>query len=283
MTTVPFVKYHGLGNDFVLLDGRRDFPYEAGKLAPHICHRRFGIGADGVIVLGNSTVADYLMTYVNSDGSAAVCGNGLRCLARFIYELGLLRDGQEKFSIETLKGIAQIEIGSRAETSVVDMGAPVFEGREIPLSESGEHLGFSLSVADEQIEINAVGMGNPHCVIFVESLSDINVAYLGPLIEHHALFPENTNVEFVQMLSRSRARMRVWERGVGETLACGTGASAVVAAALKRGDSDGNLSIESPGGVVSVEWRRDSGRIFLSGPATRVYSGEIDPALFLSR
>lgn len=271
---VPFLKMHGAGNDFVVFDGRRGLAFDPGQLAPAITDRHFGIGADGVLVLETSRVADFGMSYYNADGSASTCGNGMRCIARFIVELGLLGPEQKDFDLETVAGNVQIRVFGRGERSRVDMGPPTFEGFAVPTEIGGEHIERSLTVDGQEIAVTAVGMGNPHCVIFVPDIQTARVTELGPMLERHSFFPERTNVEFVQVIDRRRVRMRIWERGVGETLACGTGICAAAAALVRTDRCERQMMVEVPGGELEAHWDVNSGHMRLTGPAETVFCGE---------
>jgi diaminopimelate epimerase len=200
----------------------------------------------------------------------------MRCISRYIYTNGLLPSGVKQFQLETDRGLVDVEIHGRGERITVDIGEPIFAGERIPTTASGEQIGIKLSLGDETVRCSAVGMGNPHCVIAVDDVANAPVERLGKLVEHHPFFPERTNVEFIQQLSRKRVKMRVWERGVGETLACGTGVCAVLAALVREGKSERRVAVECPGGEFDVHWSEVSNRISLTGAATEVYRGQID-------
>ncbi len=278
---LPFVKMHGAGNDFVVIDARYSLPFDLSKFARVVCDRHFGIGADGLIGLQVSQLADFKMAYYNADGSASTCGNGIRCLARYVSDLKLPRS--KNFQIETLPGVVDVELIGKGERVKVNMGAPVFEGQRIPVSAPGEHLGVPLEVAGRLFQIHAVGMGNPHAVIFVESLKELNLREIGPLIEHHPFFPERTNVEFVQVIDYHTLKMRVWERGVGETLACGTGGCAVLAASVRAGHVGRTAKIMMAGGEFEATYQEGTGHIYLTGPTEEVYRGEVNALKLLKR
>ena len=273
---LPFVKMQGAGNDFVMLDGRYGLPAEFHSRIPALCDRRYGIGADGVIVLEASRSAEYKMVYYNADGSETICGNGMRCTAKFIHDLGLLPPETREFELETLKGAVQVRLFGRGEKVAVSMGIPIFEGDRIPTAKSGHFVNQPLEVGNQQITLTAVGMGNPHCVIFVDDLFKVDVEGLGRSLEYHPFFPERTNVEFVKVLNRGRIQMRVWERGVGETLACGTGICAAVAASATIGKTERHVVVDARGGELEAIWDSKSDIIKLAGPAESVFSGEID-------
>ena len=277
MTQLSFVKYHGLGNDFILIDNRdRPEPLLTPEQAIDWCDRHFGIGADGVIfALPGSEGADFTMRIYNSDGSEPeMCGNGIRCMAQFLKDLGEpSRDGA--YQIHTLAGRIVPRFAENGAICV-DMGAPILAADRIPttLTAAGEKvIDLPLEVEERSWQITAVSMGNPHCITFVEDVAAIPLEQLGPQFEHHPAFPERTNTEFVQVLGRDRLRMRVWERGAGITLACGTGACATLVAAVLLGKSDERAVVELPGGNLEIFWDRAGDRVLMTGPAERVFSG----------
>ena len=278
---LPFMKLHGAGNDFVLIDARKRLPYRGEELAKAICDRHFGVGADGLILLEPSAGADYRMSYFNPDGTRSVCGNGVRCLARFILALHIIPRVEQVLDLETDHGIVHAEILGRGERVRVDMGAPMFEAGTVPIRGRGEQLNIPLQALGQEFLVSAVGMGNPHCVVFVPSLAGVDVTRIGPALEHHEVFPEKANVEFVEVLDRGRVQLRVWERGVGETLACGSGACAVIAAGVRTDRLDRVLTLRYPGGEFQATWSPQSDHIVLTGPAEEVFTGEIDAARLL--
>ncbi|MDP9301886.1 MAG: diaminopimelate epimerase [Actinomycetota bacterium] len=270
-----FAKYQGTGNDFVMVADPRDALKLSAEAVRRVCDRRFGIGADGVIrVAPGRDGGELLMDYVNSDGSVGeMCGNGIRCLALFAREEGMTSAGELR--VETLGGVKTIELqpGGRVR---VDMGPPIFSPRDIPVDLIGDDvLRARLST---EVEVACLSMGNPHAVLFVEDPQEAPVTTLGPTIEHHPAFPNGTNVEFVRVLSPERVRMRVWERGSGETLACGTGACAAAVATRLLVGGGRRITVELPGGEVEVEWAgslHQQAPVFLTGGAAKVYDGEI--------
>ena len=280
---VHFVKMQGVGNDFVVLDGRYGLPYEKSKLAKVLCNRNYGIGADGLVVLGASTKADVSMAFFNPDGSEAICANGIRCLAKYVYQAELLGKDFKQFSIQTPSRVVNVTILNRGEKIRVDMGRPLFEGQLIPIAQKDKCVKQELKVGKDTYEVTAVGMGNPHCVVFVDDVEALDLEVIGPEFENHEFFPERTNVEFIQVLSRSALKMRVWERGVGETLACGTGVCASIAAAVSNELSERSVSMETRGGMLEVHWRQDNGKIDLTGPAEVVFTGEFTSGSGLSK
>lgn len=280
---VPFTKMHGLGNDFVLIDCREFEPSDISALARGLCHRRLGIGADQLLLLYPSEVADFKMLIVNADGSEVeMCGNGVRCFAKFVWDRGL--SDKKVILIETLAGIVKPE---RSDGLIkVDMGEPVLEPGMIPVEacdcesmpsarEGAMAIDCPLSIDDRQFRITCVSMGNPHAVIVVDSVSTFPVAYYGPMIENHHIFPKRTNVEFIEVLNPSEIKMRVWERGSGETMACGTGASAVAVAAHLKGLAGRSVTVRLTGGDLFIEWAADN-HVYMTGPAVEVFTGMIE-------
>jgi diaminopimelate epimerase len=275
-----FTKMHGLGNDYIFVNGMSErLPrVSLPRLARALSDRHFGIGADGLILVLPSQSAQFRMQVFNADGSEAeMCGNGIRMFARYVYEHGLTRD--RELAVETLAGVIRPRLmvrGGRVASVRVDMGEPRLERSEIPMrGKPGRVIGEALRVDGERYEVTAVSMGNPHCVIFVKEVAEFPVARVGPAIERHRAFPRRTNVEFVQVLGRSALRMRVWERGAGETLACGTGACATLVAAVLNGKADRKATVHLPGGDLKIEWRESDNHVYMAGPAEEVFSGEI--------
>ena len=280
---LPFVKMQGAGNDFVMVDGRHRLPYNFPDLARVVCDRHFGIGADGLIVLEASKNADFKMAYFNADGSKTICGNGMRCCARFIYRLGAVPGDVRSLDLETETGIVHVDVIGKGERVRVDMGPPTFDPKEIPFAGLGEQIRREIGVAGEKYRFTAVGMGNPHCVIFVEDLESVPLSMVGPALENHQLFPERTNVHFVKVIDSSLVYLKTWERGVGETLACGSGNCAVLAAGVREGRLDRKITLRPRGGEFQAVWDEGSGRILLTGPAEEVFSGDIVPAELMEK
>jgi diaminopimelate epimerase len=280
---IDFVKMHGLGNDFILIDclnkslGDSSF---LSYLAKKLCDRNFGIGADGLILILPSSKADLRMRIFNSNGSEAqMCGNGIRCFAKYAYENKLV--SKIKFTVETLAGIIIPEliiINRKVSGIKVNMGTPKLRRREIPMNgkDTPTVENKTLKINSEQIfKITCVSMGNPHCITFVNDVQSISVDEIGPKIENHPLFPEKTNVEFIQVLNRKEINFRVWERGVGETLACGTGACAALVASVLNKKTDREATIHLPGGDLDIRWA-DDGYVYITGPAELVFKGEME-------
>ena len=266
-----FRKMHGLGNDFVIIDARTESVMLTPARISEICDRNFGVGCDLLTVLENSENACVFARFYNADGSeSASCGNATRCVADIIMQ----ETGKDSCNIETENGVLAC---TRAENDMiaVDMGKPRLEWEQIPLSEEQDTLMIELSENSENPAV-AVNMGNPHCVIFVDDAETALVERMGPTIEHHPLFPERTNVEFVQVLEGNKLRQRTWERGVGETLACGSGACAVAVAAIRRYLIEGReVEIILNGGSLFIEWNEESGTVLMTGPIAYVFEGRL--------
>jgi diaminopimelate epimerase len=271
----------GAGNDYVYVDGFTTTIADPAALARAVSDRHFGVGGDGLILILPSAVAAVRMRIFNADGSEAeMCGNGLRCVAKYAYDHGLVET--LGITVETGAGLLPVEMFTNAAGRVdrvrVNMGRPRLTRAEIPLSGPPEQrvIDQELAVLDRTLRINCVSMGNPHCVIFVDDLANFPVAEYGPAIEQHPLFPRRTNVEFVQVLSAGEVRQRTWERGAGETLACGTGAAAVTVAGLLTGRTGNRLLNHLAGGDLEMAWDGD-GEVFMTGPAVEVFTGDYQP------
>ncbi len=272
---------HGLGNDFIVIDDRAAKLKKVPALSKKICDRRFGIGADQVLLLRRSGKADFKMLVFNSDGSVVeMCGNGIRCLAKYIWDNNLAPAAKSKKStpeilaIETLAGIICPE---KSDSLIrVDMGEPVLDGKDIPVKMKGQVMDHPLKIKDRTFRISCVSMGNPHSVIVTKNIDSFPLDKYGPIIENHRLFPNRTNVEFIEVLSRSSIKMRVWERGTGETMACGTGASAVGVASFLLGITNRNVTVHLPGGKLKINWSAKDNHVYMTGPAVKVYEGVID-------
>jgi diaminopimelate epimerase len=280
MTPVQFVKMHGLGNDFMLVDCL-SHPYDVDLLVAHTvawCDRHFGIGADGLMLVLPSKTADFRMRIINSDGSEPeMCGNGMRCFAKYLYEHGLTE--QTTFTVETLAGpivpVLRLE-ASHVAGVCVDMGAPRLERAEIPMrGPAGKVVNEVMQADGQTFGVTAVSMGNPHAVIFVNDVARFPVELYGPLLETDPRFPKRTNVEFVQVLAPDYLKMRVWERGAGITLACGTGACATLVAAVLTGNAERAATVELPGGPLQIRWSDEDNHVYMTGPAEEVFRGEM--------
>ena len=274
---MKFTKWQGTGNDFVIVNGFEETIVDYSAKAIELCDRHFGIGADGLILVLPSAIADFRMRIFNSDGGEAeMCGNGIRCFARYVYENGLL--DKTELSVETLAGIIRPKLlpADGKETLVcVDMGEPRLNRGEIPMTgePAGRVIDVPLVVGATDYRITCVSMGNPHCVIFTDAVEELDLPTLGRPIEGHPWFPRKTNVEFVQVLDRQNLRMRVWERGAGVTLACGTGTCATVVAAVLNDKTDRKVRVRLDGGELLIEWRDDN-HVYMTGPAVEVFRGE---------
>jgi diaminopimelate epimerase len=275
---ISFVKYHGLGNDFILVDNRQQpEPMITPEQAVAWCDRHFGIGADGVIfALPGQDGTDYTMRIFNSDGSEPeMCGNGIRCLARFIADLEGA-SAKEVYRIHTLAGVIIPKLEANGQVTV-DMGQPRLSAAEIPTTLAAAEpqvVNQPIEAAGASWQVTCVSMGNPHCITFVPSVAEIPLEAIGPQFEHHPTFPQRTNTEFIEVVSRDYLKMRVWERGAGITLACGTGACAALAAAVLNGLCDRRATVELPGGCLEIEWSEVDQRLYMTGPAQQVFRGE---------
>ncbi len=278
MIRIRFWKMHGLGNDYVVIDnmdGKLDME-DLGRIAKRICKRRFSVGADGMLLLCSSSIADVKMRIFNADGSEAeMCGNGIRCLAKYCFENGIVN--KKELRIETLAGIKTVWLNvedGKVRSVTVDMGSPIFERRQIPMIGEGRCIDEELEVEGEKFRVTCLSMGNPHCVIFVDDVGNFPVERSGPRIENHPVFPKRTNVEFVQIMRKDEMKIRVWERGVGETLACGTGACASVVAANLLGKVSGECIVHLLGGDLKIEYKED--KVLMSGAAEKSYEGILE-------
>lgn len=269
MREIPFTKMHGCGNDFVVVDCRaRDWP-DLAQIAKQLCHRRFGVGADQLLTIRASESADFRMEIYNADGGQVeMCGNGIRCFARYVYDHGLT--AKSAIEVDTLAGVIRPRlVDGQVE---VDMGRPVLDGRTIPVAADGRITDYPLQVDGEEYRVTCVSMGNPHCVLFVGDVVHLHLDSLGPKFEHHSFFPNRVNTEFVQVLGPNEVRMRVWERGAGETWACGTGACAVAVAGVLTERTARRLTLHLLGGDLSIEWASDD-HVYMTGPAEEVFQG----------
>jgi diaminopimelate epimerase len=279
---MQFTKMQGAGNDYIYVDCfAQPVPDDPAALARRVSDRHFGIGGDGLILICPSKVADARMRMFNADGSESeMCGNGIRCVAKYVYDHGLCR--KPALRIETGRGVLGLELkiaGEKATRVRVDMGEPILEAARIPTrlpgnpAAGGAVANVVLSIAEDSFLVTCVSMGNPHCVTFVEELDDDLIGTFGPLIEINRMFPNRVNAEFVKVISPSELRMRVWERGAGETLACGTGACAVCVAGVLTKQTERTVSIHLPGGELELEWAENN-HVYMTGEAVEVFSGE---------
>ena len=278
MAEIKFWKMHGLGNDYILIDNRdgKLDGKDLGKVAKNLCRRRFSVGADGLLLLYDSSVADVKMRIFNADGSEAeMCGNGIRCLAKYCFENNVT--DKTELRIETLAGIKTVWLNvedGTVRSVTVNMGSPILERRMIPMAGEGKCIDEELEVEGEKFKITCLSVGNPHCVIFMDNVDAFPVEKIGPKIENHPAFPNRTNVEFAQLIRNNEMKIRVWERGVGETLACGTGACAAVVAANLTGKASGKCIVHLRGGDLNIEYMNN--RILMRGAAEKSFEGILD-------
>ena len=271
-----FTKMHGLGNDYVCINCFRERVEDPPGFARTLCDRHYGIGADGLILICPSKVSDFKMEIYNSDGSVAgMCGNGIRCLGKYVYDYRLT--GKETLSIETKSGIRNMHLhiqDGKACGAMVDMGVPRLNAHSIPiLSEKDLVINDPIEVQKKNYRMTGISMGNPHAVIFLEEINGFSLEETGRELEFHPRFPERANIEFCHVTARDRIEIRVWERGVGETLACGTGACAAVVASVLNDLTDEEVIVKLLGGELSVRWDRKVNHVFLEGPAVKVFDG----------
>lgn len=276
---MKFTKMHGCGNDYVYvncLDKEMKNPGEVSKI---VSDRHFGIGSDGLILVCPSKVADFRMRMFNADGSEGeMCGNGIRCVAKFVYDYRLTDKTQ--ISIETGAGIKYLDLtveAGKVSLVKVDMGEPILKASDVPvISEKEKVIDEPIEVAGKEWKMTCVSMGNPHAVVYVEDTASFEIEKYGPHFENHSVFPKRTNTEFVQIISRTELNMRVWERGSAETLACGTGTCACVMASILNGYTDNKVLVHLLGGDLIIEYDEKTNHIFMTGPATTVFEGEIE-------
>jgi diaminopimelate epimerase len=274
---MKFIKMQGLGNDYIYIDCLTTTVKGPAALASKISDRHFGVGGDGLVLILPSPVAAARMRMFNADGSEAeMCGNAIRCVSKYLHDHRLV--SQTHFEIETLAGIKKVEVhtvNSLVQTVRVDMGAPILDSHRVPVDTGLDAtIGFPLTANGRSYHFTAVSMGNPHCVIFVPKITDAMVGEDGPVIERDPLFPRKTNVEFVQVVSKKSLTMRVWERGAGETLACGTGSCAAAVAAMLNRLTENQVTVRLLGGDLQVEWDPVDNHVYMTGPAVEVFHGE---------
>ena len=279
---MKFTKMHGCGNDYVYVDGAREtiLPERKSEVVKFLSDRHFGIGGDGVIFINPSDVADFEMEMYNMDGSRSeMCGNGIRCVGKYVYDHGLTQ--KTSLTIVSCGKIKYLDLtveDGKVTKVCVNMGSPILEATEIPVvAEKSPVVDTPITVDGKEYRMTCVSMGNPHAVVYVdEMIDDETMAKIGPLFEHHERFPRRVNTEFVKVLGRDRVQMRVWERGTGETLACGTGACAVTVASILNGLTDDRITVELLGGNLEIFWDRKENVVYMTGPATTVFEGEIE-------
>lgn len=281
---MKFVKMEGIGNDYVYIDCTKEEIKNTHELAKKVSNRHFGIGSDGLILICNSDRADFKMKMFNSDGSEAeMCGNGIRCVGKFIYDNNLSK--KEELSIETLAGIKKLKLNiqdNKVSTVTVDMGEPILKAQEIPIkdetkfksNEGIEYNKVNLNIKDVEFEFTCVSMGNPHAITYIENTDNFDLEKYGKIVEIDEHFPKKVNAEFIQIIDKNNIKMRVWERGSGETLACGTGACASAVASYLNGLTDRNVNVHLLGGILNIKWNKEDNHIYMTGPATTVFTGE---------
>lgn len=276
---MKFTKMEGCGNDYIYING---FEYQIDnpeKLAQKVSDRHFGIGSDGLIIINPSAVADFRMDMYNVDGSQGeMCGNGIRCVAKYVYDFGLTE--KKQITVETLGGIKTLDltvVDGKVSTVRVNMGAPVLEANKVPvLSDKEQVIDEPVQVLGKTYRITCVSMGNPHAVTFVDDTDALEIGQIGPCFEHDKMFPNRVNTEFVQVLDRNTIKMRVWERGSGETFACGTGTCASVVACVLNGKTDHQVTVHLLGGDLFIEYDTNENTVYMTGPARVVFCGEYD-------
>lgn len=275
---MKFTKMHGCGNDYVYVNCFKEQVADPSQLAIQVSDRHFGVGSDGLILICPSDQADFRMRMFNADGSEGkMCGNGVRCIAKYVYDYGLT--DKTTISIETKGGIKYLELhveDGKVQTVKVDMGEPILNAKEIPVDwEAEKMIGEKVTIDGQEYEMTCVSMGNPHAVVWVEDTASLPLEKIGPVFETHPMFPERVNTEFVQILNKKEVNMRVWERGSGETLACGTGACATAVACILNGKTEEEVVIHLLGGDLKIQYDKKTNHVFMTGPATTVFDGEI--------
>ena len=282
---IKFTKMEGLGNDYVYIDCTNQELKKLPELAKMVSDRHFGIGSDGLILIKKSKVADFRMQMFNSDGTEAeMCGNGIRCVGKYVYDKGLT--DKTTLKIETLAGIKVLNLNlenGKVETVKVDMGEPILDYKLIPAKDgkiykSKDEIKFykvNINIEEDLKELTCVSMGNPHGIDFANNIEKLKIEKYGPIIESDKHFPNKANVEFIEILDKHNIKMRVWERGAGETLACGTGACASVVASVLNGYTERNVTVELLGGKLEIEWNKEDNHVYMTGPATKVFEGEL--------
>lgn len=278
---MKFTKMHGIGNDYVYVNCFEETVKDPAAVARYVSDRHFGIGSDGLILIKPSDIADCEMDMYNLDGSqGAMCGNGIRCVAKYVYDYGIIK--KENISVSTKSGIKYLDLTVRDGKVAlvrVNMGSPVLTASQIPVvSSTEEMINAPLKVNGETYYITAVSMGNPHAIVYMTDVDHLDIGEIGPYFENHMAFPDRVNTEFVEVLDDHTLKMRVWERGSGETLACGTGACAVAVASILNGHVDGEkpVTVKLLGGDLEIFWDRQENLVYMTGPAATVFDGEID-------
>lgn len=277
---IKFTKMHGLGNDYVYIDCMNGQEIEdISTLAQFVSNRHFGIGSDGLILICKSDVADFKMRMFNYDGSEAeMCGNGIRCVGKFVYDKGLTN--KETITVETLAGIKKLKFNikeGKVQTVEVDMGEPILEAKNIPvISEELPVKNLKIKIDDKEFIFTCVSMGNPHAITIVDDVKNFDIEKYGPILEVDRHFPKRANIEFIELVDKNNIKMRVWERGAGETLACGTGACASVVACNLNDYIENEANVELLGGTLNIKWNKENNHIYMTGSATTVFEGELE-------
>lgn len=276
---MKFTKMQGAGNDYVYINGFTEHVEDKVTFVKWISDRHFGVGSDGAIFINPSEIADFEMEMYNADGSRSeMCGNGIRCIGKYVYDHGLT--DKKEITVESFGRIKYLTLypgrDGRIESVRVNMGAPVLKGSEIPVRiDKDTVIGEPITVNGTEYRMTCVSMGNPHAVVFIDDTDNLDIESVGPVFENHELFPNRTNTEFVQVVDKSHVKMRVWERGTGETLACGTGCCATTVACILNGLTDEEVTVKVLGGEIIVKWDRENNLIYMTGPAVTTFEGEI--------
>jgi diaminopimelate epimerase len=275
---MKFTKMHGAGNDYIYVNAMKEEVLNPSELAIRISNRHFGIGSDGLVLIMASDTADFRMRMFNSDGSESeICGNATRCIGKYVYEKGLTK--KTTVLLETKAGIRVLNLNvehGKVSSVRVDMGEPILEPTLIPMDFPGDYaIQVPITIRGKEYLLNGVSMGNPHAVIFMEGIDSLNLPVIGPDFEHNELFPKRTNTEFVEVINHDHVRMRVWERGAGETLACGSGACAVLVAGVLSGHLQRKAQVDLLGGTLQIEWNAEDNHVYMTGNAVTVFEGEI--------
>lgn len=277
---IKFTKMHGLGNDYVYIDCMNGQEIEnISTLAQFVSNRHFGIGSDGLILICKSDVADFKMRMFNYDGSEAeMCGNGIRCVGKFVYDKGLTN--KETITVETLAGIKKLKFNikeGKVQTVEVDMGEPILDAKNIPVvSRKSPVKNLKIQLDDKEFIFTCVSMGNPHAITIVDDVKNFDIEKYGPILEVDSHFPKRANIEFIELVDKNNIKMRVWERGAGETLACGTGACASVVACNLNNYIENEANVELLGGTLNIKWNKENNHIYMTGTATTVFEGELE-------
>ena len=275
---MKFTKMHGLGNDYVYVNCLKETVENPSELARFVSDRHFGIGSDGLILIRPSEKADFQMDMYNADGSQAeMCGNGIRCVGKYVYDYGLT--DKTEITIDTLAGIKNLKLtveNGKVSLIRVNMGSPILSSRQIPVLWEGETaVNIPVEIRGRQYHMTCVSMGNPHAVVFMDNVKELDIERIGPFFEMHPIFPKRTNTEFVEVLDRNTVNMRVWERGSGETLACGTGTCATVVACVLNNKTENDVTVHLLGEDLHIFWDREANQIYMTGPAEVVFDGEL--------